>query len=48
MKAIAKIFEIGYTGVSRRVIAVTKRIEEGKRLRETVENILDNDAKVKT
>jgi hypothetical protein len=46
LKAIAKIFGIGYTGISRRVSAVAKRIEEDKRLRERVEEILD--VKVKT
>lgn len=46
LEAIEKIFGIRYTGVSRGVSAVAKRIEEEQRLREKAEKILD--AKVKT
>lgn len=46
LNAIAKRFGIGYTGVSRRVGAVAKRLGEDERLRRRIEEIIN--AKVKT
>lgn len=46
LKAIAKLFGMGYTGVSRRVSEVAKRMENDKRFRKKIHEILDG--KVKT
>lgn len=46
LKAITKQFGLSYTGVSRRVSAVAKRIEQDKSFRAKINNLLD--VKVKT
>lgn len=46
LRAIAKLFGMGYTGVSRRVSEVAKRIENDKQFRKKIHEILDD--KVKT
>lgn len=46
LKAIAGQFGLSYTGVSRRVSSVAKRMEEDKIFRAKINNLLD--VKVKT
>lgn len=46
LRAIAKLFGMGYTGVSRRVSEVAKRIENDKQFRKKIHEILNG--KVKT
>ena len=46
LKAIAKQFGLSYTGVSRRVSAVARRMEEDRIFRAKINNLLD--VKVKT
>lgn len=46
LRAIAKLFGMGYTGVSRRVGEVAKRIENDTPFRKKINGILDG--KVKT
>jgi hypothetical protein len=46
LRAIAKLFGMGYTGVSRRVNEVAKRIENDKQFRKKIHGILGD--KVKT
>lgn len=46
LKEIAKLFGMGYTGISRRVSEMAKRMEEDKQFRKKINDILDS--KVKT
>lgn len=45
LKAVAKTFGMGYTGVSRRVSEVARRIEEDKALGKRIRGILDANVK---
>ena len=45
LKAVAKTFGMGYTGVSRRVSGVARRIEEDKSLGKRIREILDANVK---
>lgn len=46
LNAIAKLFGIGYTGVSRRVGAVAKRLDADARLRRRIEEIINAKVKI--
>lgn len=48
LKAIAKKFGMGYTGVSRRVNGMARRMQENRRLARRVQEILSANANVKT